>query len=76
VAVITDLGVLRPDPVTRELTLVAVHPGATADQARAATGWPLRVADDLAVTRSPTPEELAALRDLRARTAAARGTAP
>jgi len=73
VAVITDLGVLRPDPATRELTLVALHPGATADQARAATGWPLRVADDLAVTRPPTGAELAVLRDLRARTAASRG---
>jgi len=29
-AVITDLRVLRPDPVTRELTLMSVHTGVTA----------------------------------------------
>jgi glutaconate CoA-transferase subunit B len=74
--VITDLGILRPDPETKELTLTALHPGATVEQAREATGWELRVADDPATTNPPTDEELAVLRDLRARTAAARkGTA-
>lgn len=71
-AVITDLGVLRPDPDTRELTLVALHPGATVEQAREATGWKLRVAGELSTTESPTDGELSALRDLHARTTAAR----
>ena len=31
---ITDLGVLTPDPVTRELTLTAVHPGIDVEQVR------------------------------------------
>jgi glutaconate CoA-transferase, subunit B len=70
--VITDLGVLRPDPETKELTLVALHPGASVEQAREATGWDLRVAEDLGTTEPPTEEELRALRDLHARTAAAR----
>lgn len=69
--VITDIGVLAPDPDTRELTLVALHPGATADQARRATGWPLRVAAHLQETAPPTADELAALRDIHRRTAAA-----
>ena len=73
-AVITDMGVLTPDPVTRELTLTALHPGITAEQARANTGWDLRVADHLPVTQAPTPQELATLRDLQARTARAHGT--
>jgi glutaconate CoA-transferase, subunit B len=64
--VITDLGVLRPDPETRELTLTQVHPGVSAEQAREATGWPLRVAGDLEETESPTDDELGALRELRA----------
>lgn len=64
-AVITDLGVLRPDPVDRELVLTDVHPGVTVDQAVAATGWPLRVADDVAVTAAPTSVELATLAALR-----------
>jgi glutaconate CoA-transferase, subunit B len=66
--VITDLGVLAPDPETRELTLVATHPGVTVEEAVAATGWPLRVADEVATTDSPGAQELSALRDLQART--------
>lgn len=66
VLVITDLGVLEPDPSTAELTLTRVHPGVTVDAVRAATGWPLAVADDLRTTEPPTAAELAALRALRA----------
>jgi len=74
--VITDLGILRPHPESRELTLAALHPGATVEQARAATGWPLHVADELERTAPPTPEELGALRELHARTRAAREGGP
>jgi glutaconate CoA-transferase subunit B len=70
--VITDLGVLRPDPETKELTLAALHPGATVEQAREATDWELRVVEDPGTTDPPTDEELAVLRDLHARTEAAR----
>ncbi|HSE72016.1 MAG TPA: CoA-transferase subunit beta [Nocardioidaceae bacterium] len=66
--VITDLGILEPDPETRELTLTRLHPGVTVEQARAATGWPLRVADEVATTTAPTQNELTALRELHART--------
>jgi glutaconate CoA-transferase, subunit B len=62
--VVTDLGTLEPRE-DAELTLTAVHPGVDPDAAREATGWDLRVADDLAVTEPPTGEELAALRSLR-----------
>jgi glutaconate CoA-transferase, subunit B len=64
--VITDLGVLEPDPATCELTLVALHPGVTVDQARAATGWDLQVSDRLVMTAAPSDVELAALRALQA----------
>ncbi len=64
--VITDLGVLTPDPETCELTLVSVHPDATLEQARAATGWPLAVSPELAVTNPPSELELSALRRLEA----------
>jgi glutaconate CoA-transferase, subunit B len=64
--VITDLGVLRPDPETCELTLTQVHPEASVDQVREATGWPLRVADDVQETEPPSDEELRVLRELRA----------
>ncbi|WP_253773530.1 CoA-transferase subunit beta [Goodfellowiella coeruleoviolacea] len=64
VLVITDLGVFRPDPDTRELTLTELHPGVELDQVRAATGWELAVAADLARTPAPTDQELIALRAL------------
>lgn len=63
--VVTDLGELRPDPVTRELVLTAVHPGVEVDRVRAATGWDLAVSPDLVVNPAPTDEELAALRALK-----------
>ncbi len=64
--VITDLGILSPDPESCELTLVSVHRGATVDQAMAATGWALAVAPNLATTDPPTDGELTVLRRLEA----------
>jgi glutaconate CoA-transferase, subunit B len=64
VLVLTDLGVLEPDPRTRELTLTKIHPGGDPDEARAATGWDLAVAGNLTETEPPTDEELAVLRQL------------
>src|SRR5579884_113632 len=69
--VIIDLCVLEPDAVTKELTLVQLHPGVDVERVRAATGWPLAVAKDVRETPAPTMEALAVLRDLKARTAAA-----
>jgi glutaconate CoA-transferase subunit B len=67
-AVVTDLGVLEPDPQTCELVQTKLHPGVTAADARAATGWPLRIAPDVATTEPPTERELAALRSLKTAT--------
>ena len=66
-AVITDLGVLEPDPETVALTLTQLHEGVTVEQAREATGWELAVAEQLRVTDPPSETELAALRELLAR---------
>ena len=71
VAVITDLGIMTPDPVTKELTLTSVHPGVTVDKVVAATGWKLKVAPTLETTAPPSAEELSVLRDLQERTARA-----
>jgi glutaconate CoA-transferase, subunit B len=70
-AVITDFGVLRPHPQSEELELAALYPGISVDAARAATGWPLRVAKHLETLPAPDPADLAVLRDLEARTRAA-----
>jgi glutaconate CoA-transferase, subunit B len=64
--VITDLGILRPSPEDRELELVAIHPGVTVDQAREATGWPLRIREPLETTDPPSERELQTLREMRA----------
>jgi glutaconate CoA-transferase, subunit B len=66
-AVITDLGVLEPDPATKELTLTQIHEGVQVDQVREATGWELAVAPAPATTPAPTAEELGALRELSSR---------
>jgi glutaconate CoA-transferase, subunit B len=63
--VVTDLGILEPRD--GELTLTAVHPGVDTDVVVEATGWELRVADDVRKTGAPTGEELDALRALESR---------
>ena len=70
-AVITDLGILTPDPATKELMLTSVHPGVTADSVLAATGWKLKLASEVSTTPQPTEVELTVLRNLQGRTAKA-----
>jgi glutaconate CoA-transferase subunit B len=60
-AVVTDLGILEPD-ASGELTLAALHPGKTIEQAKANTGWDLKVSPNLRVTDAPTQIELQILR--------------
>ena len=63
--VVTDLGILEPRD--GELTLVGVHPGTGTAEVAAATGWELKVAEDVRETDPPTCEELNALRTLESR---------
>jgi len=65
--VITDHGVLEPDPDTHELTLTRLHEGVTVDAARAATGWSLKVAGSIQLVPPPSATELSELRRLRNR---------
>ncbi len=67
-AVITDFGVLRPDPDTDELSLTALYPGTSVEAARAATGWPLKIAARIETLPAPEAAELRALRSLEAST--------
>jgi glutaconate CoA-transferase, subunit B len=64
VLVITDLGILEPAPDTRELMLTHLHPGVELDEVHEATGWDLRVADELQTSEAPRDDELGALREL------------
>jgi glutaconate CoA-transferase, subunit B len=76
VAVISNLGILRPDDVTKELVLTQIHPGVQLDEIQSATGWQLRISPNLEITPAPTAEELTCLRDLEQRTAFAHGLKP
>jgi glutaconate CoA-transferase subunit B len=66
--VFTDLCVMRPHPVTKELEVTSIHPGVLAEQITQATGWRVRFAEDAGQTPPPTALELSTLRDLLART--------
>ncbi|HXF75988.1 MAG TPA: CoA-transferase [Methylomirabilota bacterium] len=60
--VITSLGIFSFDPESREMILSSYHPGASVEQVKNATGWPLRIAEDLQETAPPSQAELAAVR--------------
>ncbi|MGC1974932.1 MAG: hypothetical protein WA712_27025, partial [Pseudolabrys sp.] len=53
---------------SQELTLVARYENVSVDKVRAATGWPLAIADIVDVVAPPTADELRVLRDLHKRT--------
>ena len=61
-AVVTNLGVMRPDE-NGELVLTAMHPGVTYEMVAENTGWPLKMAEDCGVTEPPKAEELRILRE-------------
>jgi len=56
--VITTLGLLRFEPDSKEMVLVAVHPGVSVDAVLENTGWPLKIAQNLRTTPAPTAAEL------------------
>jgi len=71
--IITDLCVFEPDPVTKELTVVSLHPGVTREMVQAECGWPVKWSATVVETVPPASEELTVLRDIHARTAKAHG---
>ncbi|HEY7144322.1 MAG TPA: CoA-transferase [Streptosporangiaceae bacterium] len=73
--IITDLGVLEPDPDTSELVLTGVYPGISVQEVKERTGWPLAVSASLHGIPPPTPAELTALRGLLATMPATEGAA-
>jgi glutaconate CoA-transferase, subunit B len=67
-AVITDFGMLAPHPESDELQLAALFADASVEEARAAVGWPLAIADRVQTIGPPSAHELDTLRALHART--------
>src|SRR5512135_3591908 len=60
-AVVTDIGILEPDG-NGELILAALHPGRQVEEARANTGWELKVSPELRSTDPVSDKELEILR--------------
>jgi glutaconate CoA-transferase, subunit B len=73
VAVITDLCIMRPHPVTRELEVTSIHPGVDREKILASAAWAIRFSEACEETPPPARPELETLRDLNERTAAAHG---
>ncbi|MGH8135145.1 MAG: CoA-transferase subunit beta [Steroidobacteraceae bacterium] len=69
--IVTDVGILKPAVASGEFALSAIYPGIPVEEARAAIGWKLEVAQELETIKAPTAAELAELRALEARTEAA-----
>jgi len=61
-AVVTNLAVLDFGTPERTMRLRSVHPGVQVSDVVAATGFPLAIPDQVAVTRWPTDEELGLIR--------------
>ncbi|PWC44934.1 CoA-transferase [Azospirillum sp. TSO22-1] len=61
-AIVTTLGILRPDPETKEFLLDGWYAFSGVEEIRANTGWDLKVAPGAGPIPEPTESELAALR--------------
>jgi glutaconate CoA-transferase subunit B len=62
--VVTDLALLGFDEMSKRMTVLALHPGVTIDEAQANTGFELAAAPGLQTTDPPSKHELAVLRHL------------
>ncbi|WP_367138372.1 MULTISPECIES: CoA-transferase subunit beta [Streptomyces] len=62
--VVTDLAVLDFETPDRTMRVRSLHPGVTAAEVRAATGFPLEVPRDVPRTRPPTTGELRLIREV------------
>jgi glutaconate CoA-transferase subunit B len=61
--VVSSLGLLRFDGVTKEMYLESYHPGVTIEMAKENTSWDLKISDDVKETKPPTIEEIRILRE-------------
>ncbi len=62
VGVVTDIGFMEPDE-TGEMILTALHPNKTVEEAKANTGWGLKVAENIKVTKPVSKKELKILHE-------------
>jgi glutaconate CoA-transferase subunit B len=63
-AIVTTLGILRPNAKTKEFELAAWFPFSSIEEIKANTGWDLKVSAEAHIAAAPTEIELAALRQV------------
>lgn len=63
VRLISDLGIFELNETDRLFRLISLHPGVRLGEVRARTGGELLIADSLAVTLPPTPDQLRQIRE-------------
>jgi acyl CoA:acetate/3-ketoacid CoA transferase beta subunit len=63
-AVVSNLGVFDFQTSDHRMRLRSLHPGVSADDVIAATGFELEIRADVPTTRTPTAEEVALIREL------------
>ena len=73
VAIITDLGILQPEPGTNEFVVTELHPSVSRAMVEEATGWPVRFSPTLSETPVPSDHELKVLRNLLQRSSGSHG---
>lgn len=60
------MGILRPDPVSKEFYLDAYYAFSSVDEIKENTGWDLKVAATVELIPEPTDRELENLREVDA----------
>lgn len=63
-AIVTTLGILRPDPTTKEFLLAAYYEATCVDDVIANTGWRLRISPGAQRLPEPSDHELSCLREV------------
>ncbi len=59
---ITQDGVFKFDPVTKEMYLDGIHPSATVEQIKAVVPWDLKIAKNLKITEIPSESQIKLIR--------------
>lgn len=63
-AIITTLGIMRPDPVTKEFYLDSYFAYSSIEEIKENTGWDLKISPNVGIVPEPTEEELKNLREV------------
>jgi glutaconate CoA-transferase, subunit B len=64
VAIVTTLGILRPDPVTKEFVLDSYYSFSSIEEVKDNTGWDLKVSPNVRITQELAEEEVKVLRSV------------